>query len=131
MKAARDALARRLAAAAGADVTVGQAPIRQAAPPLLIIAPGRPYLRPVSAIPDCSTSVRLDVWCITGREDVNAQDTQDGLAQLVADVAGAPDWQDADDMVCLHLGAESGNVATEDLAGIPGLATIVQLRIDA
>jgi hypothetical protein len=131
MTAPREALVRRLAAAAGSSATVGSAPIRQAAPPLLIVAPGTPYLRPVDAIPDCSVSVRLDVWCVTTREDVNAQDTQDALAELVRQVAEDPTWQPVDGCVAVYLGAERGNVATEDLAGIPGLATIVQLRVDA
>lgn len=131
MNPPRDALVRRLVAAAGDTAAVGSAPIRHGAPPLLIVAPGRPYIRPVSAIPDCSWSFRLDVWCVVGREDINAQDSQDTLAELVRVVAEDPTWQDIDGMVCAYLGAESGNVATEDMAGIPGLATIVQLRVDA
>lgn len=131
MTAPRAALVRRLAAAAGSAAAVGSAPIRQAAPPALIVAPGTPYLRPVSAVPGCAWSWRLDVWCLTTREDVDAQDTQDALAALVLDVADADDWQAVDGMVCFYLGAERGNVPTEDLAGIPGLATIVQLRVDA
>lgn len=131
MTGPRDALVRRLTDATAATAAVGSAPIRQAAPPLLIVAPGTPYLRPVSAVPGCSWSWRLDVWCITGREDLNAQDTQDALAETVRQVAEDPTWQTLDGMVCAYLGAERGNVATEDLAGIPGLATIVQLRIDA
>jgi hypothetical protein len=129
--AARAALERRLAAIADPSVTIMSAPIRNGAPPLVILAPGTPYLRPASPAPDCSQAWRIDAWCITTREDVDALDTQDALADLVREVAAADDWQDADGMVCVFLGIERANVATEDLAGIPGLATIVQLRVDA
>ena len=111
-------------------MAIGSAPIRNGAPPLIILAPGAPYLRPVAQDPECTWSMRLDAWCVTSREDVAALDTQDELVDLVRQVADDPTWTD-DGMVCVFLGVERANVATEDLAGIPGLATIVQLRIDA
>lgn len=124
---ARAALAALLGSVAG-QVPVLQAPLRQAAPPLLAIAPGRPYLRPSTSVPGCVEDWRLDVWCITTREDVNAMDTQDGLVELVRD-AVAFDGPDPSGYQYLLLGVEQANVDTTDLAGMPGLATIVQLRV--
>jgi hypothetical protein len=130
----RDALARRLRELVvlhDADALVAQAPIRQAAPPLIVLAPGTPYQRPTPTAPDCEASWRIDAWCITTREDINAQDTLDALAALVREAGEANDWREIDGMECAWLGIERGLVDTTDLAGIPGLGAIAQLRIDA
>jgi len=122
---ARAALADLLTPVAG-DVPVLQVPLRQAAPPVFAIAPGRPYLRPSSSVPGCIDDWRIDVWCITTREDVAAMDTQDAMVDAVrdaVDVAGP----DAAGYQYKLLGVEVANVDTSDLAGVPGLATIVQL----
>lgn len=124
---ARSALAELLVAVAG-DVPVLQLPLRQAAPPAYAIAPGRPYLRPSSAVPGCMETWRLDVWCMTTREDVVAMDTLDGMVDVVraAVSAAGPDatgWQ------YLFLGIDQAHVDTTDLAGMPGRATIVQLQV--
>ena len=71
-----------------------QAPLRQAAPPVFAIAPGNPYLRPSSDNPACVEDWRVDVWCITTREDVAAMDTQDAMVDVVRD---AVDFDGADD----------------------------------
>jgi hypothetical protein len=122
----RAALAARLATVAG-GVPVRQVPLRQAAPPVYAIAPGTPYLRPSSAVPGCLEDWRVDVWCITTREDVVAMDTQDAM---VADVRAAA-AADGDGFVVSFLGVDRANIDTTDLAGMPGLATIAQLRLSA
>jgi hypothetical protein len=124
---ARSALADLLAPVAG-SVPVLQAPLRSAAPPLFAIAPGTPYLRPSSGVPGCVEDWRIDVWCITTREDVAAMDTQDGMVDQVRS-AVEPDGPDAAGYLYAFLGVERANVDTTDLAGMPGLATIVQLRV--
>ena len=121
----RVALAALLGPIAG-QVPVLQAPLRQAAPPLFAIAPGRPYLRPSSGVPGCDQDWRVDVWCIVGREAVDAMDTQDAMVGQVR-AAVAADGADPHGFVWLFLGVEVANVDTTDLAGMPGLATIVQL----
>lgn len=126
---ARSALADLLTPLAGA-VPVLQAPLRQAAPPLYAIAPGVPYLRPTSAAAGCLQDWRLDVWCIVGREDVAAMDSQDAMVDVVR-TAVEFDGADAAGFQYLLLGVERANIDTTDLAGIAGLATIVQLRVSA
>jgi len=125
----RGALAERLAAVAG-SVPVRQVPLRQAAPPVFAVAPGTPYLRPSSAVPGCIEDWRLDVWCIVGREAVDAMDAQDAMVDQVR-AAVALSGADVYGFVWLFLGIERANLDTTDLAGIPGLATIVQLRASA
>jgi hypothetical protein len=125
----RAALAELLSEAVS-GIPILATPLRQAAPPLFAIAPGRPYLRPTSSAPGCLADWRVDVWCIVGREDVNAMDTQDAM---VDQVRAAVDFDGADDFGYSWLfgGVEVANVDTTDLAGIPGLATIVQLTASA
>jgi hypothetical protein len=126
MTAPRDALARRLSTLAG-DVPVASAPVRNAAPPIYILAPAVPYQRP-SNDPGCSIDWYVDVWCITTKEDVFALDTLDGMAALVETVAKADDWE-TDGLVARWVGVERANQATDDLAGMPGLAAIVRVRM--
>jgi hypothetical protein len=125
----RAALAELLKVEAGA-VPVLQVPLRQAAPPVFAIAPGRPYLQPSSAVPGCLEDWRLDVWCITTREDVVAMDTQDAMVDVVREAVSLS-GSDVHGFAWLWLGVERANLDTTDLAGMPGLATIVQLRASA
>ena len=124
---ARGALAELLTPAAGA-VPVRQVPLRNAAPPLFAIAPGQPYLRPSSAVPGCLNDWRLDVWCVTTREDTAAMDSQDAMVDVVRGAVSGS-GPDASGFAYSFLGVERANVDTTDLAGMPGLATIVQLRV--
>jgi hypothetical protein len=127
MTAPRDALARRISELAG-DVPVAFAPVRNAAPPIFIVAPAIPYQRP-SNDPGCSVDWYLDVWTITTREDVNALDTLDLMAAQVEAAAQAPDWPETDHLIARWVGVERANQSTEDLAGMPGLAAIVRVRV--
>jgi hypothetical protein len=117
---ARSDLAAAIAALAGTAPVVA-APPRNAAPPLYAIAPGLPYLRP-SPVVGCGDDWRFDVWCVVTREAVDALDAQDAMAAVVKAAAqGMPTGQ--------WLGINRANVATEDLAGVPTLATIVEVRV--
>jgi hypothetical protein len=127
MTTARAALAELLATTAG-SVPVRQAPLRNAAPPVLAIAPGRPYLRPSSTVPGCLEDWRLDVWAITTREDVSAMDSQDAMVDAIR-AAVDVDGPDGYGYWYRFAGVEVANVDTVDLAGMPGLATIVQLVV--
>ena len=118
---ARGDLAAALELAAGSLAAVVDAPVRNAAPPVLAIVPGVPYMRP-SPVVGCDADWRFDVWCFVPRESVDALDRQDALAEIVRTaVAMLPTGQ--------WLGIERANIAGDDLAGVPTLATIVQVRI--
>jgi hypothetical protein len=118
---ARTDLAFALVALAPATVSVVDAPPRNAAPPFLAIAPGSPYIRKSTA-PGCSEDWRLDVWCCVTRESVFALDEQDALIDLVRQaVDGMPH--------ALWLGVNRANVSADDLAGVPYLAAIAEVRV--
>ena len=53
-------------------------------------------------------------------------DTQDGMVDTVRAAVAGPD---AHGFAFAFLGVERANLDTVDLAGMPGLASIVQLRV--
>jgi hypothetical protein len=118
---ARSDLAFALAALVPSTVNLVDAPPRNAAPPFLAIAPGSPYVR-VSTVPGCTEEWRLDVWCCVSRESIFALDEQDALIDLVRQaVKGMP--------YALWLGVNRANVSADDLAGVPYLAAIAEVRV--
>jgi len=117
----RDTLHDYLVMTLPATVNVVPAPPRNAAPPFVAIAPGAPYIRPSTAV-GCIDDWRLDVWCCVTREAVDALDAQDALIDAVRVAVNAMPY-------AVFLGVSRANVSADDLAGVPYLAAICEVRV--